>query len=126
MAEAGAGNDFPYSPGHATYINRAIRNASSGATGASLTGHRLANYQLKVGDLIGYWRGAKKITFDNALSVGWYESHTDIIVEINGGVAYSVGGNVMHSVTRREVNINDAGNLVDKRENWFVAIEQNI
>lgn len=126
MAEAGAGNRFPYSPGHATYINAAIKNAKSGAANASLIGHRPGDYTLKVGDLIGYWRGPKKITFDNALSVGWYQSHTDIVVEIKNGVAYSIGGNVMHSVTRREVRINDQGKLVDKRENWFVVVEQKI
>lgn len=124
MHEAGAAGDFPYNPGHAVYINKAIRNSSAGT--GKIFGRRLNNYRLKPGDLIGYWRGGQRITFDNAVSVGWYQSHTDILVEVGNGVAWSIGGNVGHSVTRREVRLNAAGNLVDRRENWFVAIENNI
>lgn len=124
MHEAGAGNDFPYNPGHAAYINRAIRNAGSGS--GKIIGHRLADYALKPGDLIGYWRGEQRITFDNAVRIGWYQSHTDIVVEVGDGVAWSIGGNVDHSVTRREVRLNQAGNLVDRRANWFVVIENRL
>jgi hypothetical protein len=124
MKQAGAGNKFPYAPGHATYINAAIKNA--GSVGAPLVGHRLTDYAPKVGDLIGYWRGGNKITFDNARQVGWYESHTDIVVEVGNGVVYTIGGNVMHSVTRRASRLNANGLLIDKRENWFVVIENKI
>jgi hypothetical protein len=37
-----------------------------------------------------------------------------------------MGGNVMHSVTRREVKLNAKGELDDNRENWFVVIENNL
>lgn len=124
MREAGAGSGFPYSEGHATYINQAIRNAS--LADAPIIGHKLSSYAPKVGDLIGYWRGDKAITFDNARQVGWYPSHTDIVVAVANGVLFSIGGNVMHSVTKRASRINANGMLIDKRENWFVAIENNI
>ncbi len=124
MKEAGAGDLFPYSAGHYKWINRSIKAAAEG--GGPLVGHRLNAYTLKPGDLIGYWRGDKVITFDNARTIGWYESHTDIVVEVANGVAYTIGGNVMHSVTKRAVKLNSAGRLIDRRENWFVAIESNL
>jgi len=53
MREAGAGVRFPYSSGHATYINKAISNAAASKIGEPIFGHRLADYVPKVGDLIG-------------------------------------------------------------------------
>lgn len=122
MNESGAGTGFPYSAGHATYINAAIRQGQSGTAHAPLIAHAPKSYRLKPGDLIGYWRGEKRITIDNALSIGWYQSHTDIVVDVDGNKAYSIGGNVMHSVTKREVRLDAAGALSDKSQNWFVVI----
>lgn len=121
-----AGSKFPYSAGHAKYINHAINNTKNGATASPILGHPLQGYKLKVGDLIEYWRGDKKITFDNATQIGWYQSHTDIVAEIGNGVAYTIGGNVMHSVTKRAVKLGSNGELTDKRENWFLAIENKM
>ena len=126
MNQAGAGSRFPYSSGHARYINQAIKNARNGVGDAHIVGHPLKGYTLKAGDLIGYWRGDTRITFDNANRIGWYQSHTDIVVEIMQGVAYTIGGNVMHSVTKRAVKLGSNGDLIDKRENWFVAIENTM
>lgn len=124
MDQAGAGTKFPYSAGHAAYINHAIKHANT--PGAPLVGRRLSGYAPKVGDLIGYWRGARTINFDNARTIGWYESHTDIVVEVNDGHILCIGGNVLHSVTRRAVRTNAAGIVTDRKQNWFVAIENNI
>lgn len=124
MREAGAGAGFPYSAGHATYINAAIRDANKPT--ATLVGKQLNGYKLKLGDLIGYWRGEKQITFDTALKIGWYESHTEIIVEIAGNRAFSMGGNVNHSVTKRQVKLGTNGELKDTSENWFVVIQNNL
>ncbi len=122
--EAGAGDQFPYSAAHAKFINTAIRNASDPT--AALVGHKLKGYRLKPGDLIGYWRGDTKITFDNARGIGSYMSHTDIVVAVDKGVAHSIGGNVMHSVTRRAVRLGSEGDLTDRSQNWFVAIANNL
>lgn len=124
MNQAGAAKQFPYSAGHATYINAAIRNANKPA--APIVGKELKGYKLKVGDLVGYWRGETKITFANATTVGWYESHTDVVVDVANGVASVIGGNVMHSVTKKELKLGPAGDLTDKSENWFVAIQNNM
>ncbi len=124
MHEAGAGDRFPYSAGHSRYINAAIRDSADPQ--ATLFGQRLKAYRVKPGDLIGYWRGETRITFDNARSIGWYESHTDIVIEVGAGFAHAIGGNVMHSVTRRTVKLGTGGNLVDRSQNWFVVIQNNL
>ena len=124
--QAGAGNLFPYSAGHATYINQAIRNFDNTQLNAPIVGRKLKHYPLQPGDLIGYWRGDRKITVENARRIGWYQSHTDIVVEVGRNHAYVIGGNVMHSVTRRQVRLNNNGELTDRRKNWFVAIQNNI
>lgn len=124
--EAGAGTSFPSSASHSKYINQAIKNVTTGIANASLVAHPLKDYKVKIGDLIGYWRGNQKITVENATAIGWYQSHTDIVVEVGNGVAYTIGGNVMHSVTKRAVKLGSKGELTDKRENWFVVIENKM
>ena len=126
MSSAGAGKRFLYSASHAAYINQAIANAENGAFTSSTLGHPVTGYKLKAGDLIGHWRGDKKITFANAVRRGWYESHVDIVVEVHKGFALSIGGNVMHSVTKRAVKLGPNGELKDNRENWFVVIENKM
>ena len=124
--EAGAGEQFPYSPGHATYINAAIRNRKDAVIGAPLVAYQLKEYSLKPGDLIGYWRGEKAITFENASEFKWYQSHTDIVIHVTDKFAYTIGGNVQNSVTRRQVRLNSAGELIDTNKKWFVAISNNL
>ena len=126
MSDAGAGTKFPYSPGHATYINKAISNAKNGTANAAIVGHKPTGYTLKPGDLIGYWRGDVAVTYDKALQIGWYTSHTDVVVEVGNKWAKSIGGNVGHSVTKREVRLSAGGNLTDTSENWFVVIENKL
>jgi len=124
MHAAGAGASFPYSAGHSHYINAAIK--AKGDAEAALVAHEPAGYQVRVGDLIGYWRGEQRISVANARKIGWYESHTEIVVDVEGNTAYSIGGNVMHSVTRRQVRLNSKGELADRTQNWFVVIENEV
>lgn len=124
--EAGAKTRFPYAPAHATYINKSIRNHDEGELDAPIVAHRPGDYPLKPGDLIGYWRGSTKVGFDTARRIGEYASHTDIIVEVGKGFAYSIGGNVSQSVMRRQIRINADGHLTDRSQNWFVVIENRM
>ncbi|WP_374653058.1 DUF2272 domain-containing protein [Dongia sp.] len=133
MHEAGAGEMgphamFPYSPGHSVYINRAISNKAKGLMDAPIVGHKLGDYAPKVGDLIGYWRGDVAVTYDTARAIGWYPAHTDIVVAVDvpNRHAYSIGGNVGDSVTKREVALDADGLLIDTKQKWFVAIENNM
>ena len=75
MDQAGAGDDFAYSSAHSTYINAALRAARDGDKKALYRARPIKGYELKTGDMVAYWRGSKKITFDNALNIGWYQSH---------------------------------------------------
>ncbi|GMW00732.1 MAG: hypothetical protein AMXMBFR84_18690 [Candidatus Hydrogenedentota bacterium] len=126
MHEAGAGDRFPYSPSHNKYINKAIKNSDNNVQDAPFSGKRLPGYAFKPGDLIGYWRGDTEVTYDTARQIGWYESHTDVIVSVEPGVAYCIGGNVEHSVTRRAVQLGPNGDLTDTSKSWFVAIQNNM
>jgi len=38
----------------------------------------------------------------------------------------SIGGNVSDGVTRREVKLSADGKVIDKRQNWFVIIENKM
>lgn len=124
MHEAGAGAKFSYSAGHAVYINAAIANMQS--RGKPLVAHAVDDYALKPGDLVGYWRGSTPVSIETARQIGWYESHTDIVVEVEPGVARAIGGNVLHSVTKRELKLDADGKLIDQSSNWFVVIENRI
>lgn len=120
---AGAGDAFNYSAGHSTYINESIRAKANGKQDALFWGWGRSERPIAPGDLIGYWRGDKKITVDNAPTVGWYQSHTDIVVEVGKNYAFVIGGNVGHSVTRKQVRLNSDGVLTDSRYPWFVVME---
>lgn len=126
MREAGADDKFRYSASHATYINASILASRKEEDGAPFTAESPKAVSLKVGDLIGYWRGDQRITIENAISVGWYQSHTDIVVNVGKRSAHVVGGNVGHSVTRKEVRLNPEGKLIDTRYPWFVVIQNNL
>jgi hypothetical protein len=123
MNAAGAGGAFSYSAGHSTYINESIRAKNSSNQGALFWGWGKSERPVAPGDLIGYWRGDKKITVENAPTVGWYQSHTDIVVEVGPKYAFVIGGNVGHSVTRKQVRLSSDGFLTDSRYPWFVVME---
>jgi hypothetical protein len=126
MDKAGADNKFEYSAGHSRYINAAIRAANANNKNAAFRAHRKADHVLKPGDLVGYWRGSTPISIDNALSIGSYQSHTDVVVEVGNKFVYVIGGNVGHSVTRKQLRTNDSGHLVDTGYKWFVVMENQL
>lgn len=126
MRQAGAGSKFDYSAGHATYINAAIRAANAGNANAAFRAFKKSDHALQPGDLVGYWRGTTPISIDNALNIGWYQSHTDLVVEVGDKFVYVVGGNVGHSVTRKQLRTNASGNLVDTGYKWFVVMKNQL
>lgn len=81
---------------------------------------------MAVGDLIGWSRGKKKVTYDSAPEVGWFDSHSDIVVNIDkgSGRAYSIGGNVGQSVSKRELKVANNGKLAS--QGLLVHIRNNI
>lgn len=111
MKTAGADAGFPYSSGHATWIVGAIRNRAAGNAQAALVGYKPNETPVSVGDLVGWSRGKQKVTYAQAVAAGWFESHTDIVVEVDvaRGRAFSIGGNVGQSVARRELALDANG-----------------
>lgn len=126
MQMGGAGTAFPYAPGHATWIVKSIANKQNGRLNAALVGYKPGEIPLSVGDLIGKPR-VSGVTYGNAVSKGWFESHSDIVVEVNTAKrsAFVIGGNVGQSVSRVKVAITADGKLNDSA-GWIVHIQNNI
>lgn len=127
MQMSGAGSQFPYSAGHATWIVKAIKNKAAGRLNAPLVGYRTNETPLQPGDLIGAPRQSG-VTYNNAVSKGWFKSHTDIIVEVDHATktAYAIGGNVTQSVARTKLKILSDGTLNDTSRPWLVVIRNNV
>jgi len=115
MQTAGAGTEFPYSAGHATWIIKSIQNRRANRLSAPIVGYRPGEMVVALGDLVGSPRGAggAGVTYDNAPGKGWFESHTDIVVEVDtsGQKFFTIGGNVGQSVGRKEYRIDGEGRI---------------
>lgn len=121
---SGAGDKFPYSPGHATWIKSSIKNKLAKRLKASLVGYRISEEPVRVGDILAKARNGSGVTYDNVLSKDWFESHSDIVVEVKPGRAVIIGGNVGQSVSMRDVTLDNNGHVSDNR--WIVVIRNNI
>ena len=112
MKTAGAGADFPFSSGHATWIIKSIKNRKAGRLAAPLVGYKPGEMEVKLGDLVGNPRESG-VTYDNAVSKGWFLSHTDIVVHIDRAAkkVFTLGGNVGQSVGRKTFSLTDLGAL---------------
>ncbi len=131
MRIAGAGNAFPYSPDHATYINAAKRTAMGMDRGWLVTAERPASYAPVPGDLICHGRdSASGLRYDDLPAAGLFPAHCDIVVEAaNNGTISVVGGNVQDTVTMRHVPVTADGKLagpdgvvVDPRRPWIAVL----
>jgi hypothetical protein len=123
MRMAGAGDRFPYSPLHATYIN------------AAATGNPILQAQPpettapQQGDLICYGRqGGARLKFSDLPAPSFY-GHCDMVISADPGVLTVIGGNVAASVTMKHVPVTASGMLaepdgqpVDSRYPWFVVL----
>lgn len=128
MKTAGAGVAFPYSSGHATWIAASIKNQLAGRTDANLVGFRPGDKPVEVGDLIGYTRDERPVDFDNAATIGFFKSHSDIVVDVDRaqGRLHTIGGNVSQSVARKTLSIAADGTLTDVPDTCIVHIRNNI
>ncbi len=123
MRSAGAGDRFPYSPLHATYINAAA------AGNAILAAQPPETYAVQPGDLICYGRrGAQRLRFAD-LPASSFFGHCDIVVGAIPGQLTVVGGNVTAGVTMKHVQVTEQGMLassdgavLDARYPWFVVL----
>ncbi len=123
MRVAGAGDRFPYSALHATYINAAVQG------NPILQAQPPETYPPAQGDLICYGRrGAERLRLSDLPAPSFY-GHCDLVVEADPGQLTVIGGNVSAGVTMKHVPITVAGTLatpdgalVDRRYPWFVVL----
>ena len=123
MRSAGAGDRFPYSPLHATYINAAA------AGNAVLAAQPPEAYAPQLGDLICYGRrGAQGLRFTDLPTASFF-GHCDIVAGIIPEQLTVIGGNVSAGVTMKHVPVTSQGTLatpdgavVDTRYPWFVVL----
>jgi hypothetical protein len=128
MRTAGAGARFPYAPSHYVYINAAKQMKLGRTTGWVVVAERVDEYAPAVGDLICFWRGKRRITYER-LPVRRFPAHCDIVVQRDKQQLSVIGGNVDAAVTMKHVPVTtdgrlaeSANNVIDGRYPWFVVL----
>lgn len=120
MKDSGAGDKFAYSPSHSTYIVQSIKNRKENNNNP-FKGYKPDEVKVEVGDLVCYSRQSG-VTYD---TTGSYASHCDLVAEINGNTANSIGGNVSNSVSLTPVELDENGYL-KRKDKYFVVIKNNL
>ncbi|UUX48328.1 DUF2272 domain-containing protein [Nisaea acidiphila] len=123
MQRAGAGEAFPRTAGHATYIHKAVRAAKDGGA-APFIGHRPTDRAPAPGDILTYSRGDLPVDYD-ALP-DWFSSHGDIVTGVEDGAVTVIGGNVSDAVTRRKFRLDGDGIIADPRLHWITVIANGL
>ena len=67
--------------------------------------YKINEKKVELGDLVCYAR-QDGVTYD---TTGSYNSHCDLVVEIDGDNAYAIGGNVSNSVTKSTIPLTSDG-----------------
>lgn len=116
MRKAGAKDDFNYASSHSKYIVEAIKNRKENAQ-KNFRGYKLNEKKVEIGDLVCYGR-QDGITYN---TTGTYESHCDIVVNIDGDYAEGIGGNVSDSVSIKKIPL--ANGFVKEGGKRFVVIK---
>lgn len=126
MRAAGAGDRFPYSPNHATYINA----AASGETSA-LHAEAVTAYAPQLGDIICYGRGSgARVRFEMLPTSYGFPAHCAIVVARAANQISVIGGNVDDAVTLTHVPVaadgklaGADGSILDQRYPWLVVLQ---
>ncbi|HTR17624.1 MAG TPA: DUF2272 domain-containing protein [Acetobacteraceae bacterium] len=125
MRIAGAGDRFPYSANHSTYINAAAAGTSS------VLRAQPPQTAPDLGDLICTGRGnSHGLRFASLPTAYGFPSHCDIVVGKRPGMLTVIGGNVDDAVTVKHVPTTPDGALampdgtvVDTRYPWLVVLK---
>lgn len=121
MRIAGAGDRFPYSSNHATYVNAAAAGRSS-----ILRAHAPQTYAPKLGDLLCFGREwAAGLRFSDLPKNGFWPGHCAMVVGRQDNTLSVVGGNEEDAVTMNRVLIASDGTLlsVEHPTEWPIVIE---
>ncbi|HET7881059.1 MAG TPA: DUF2272 domain-containing protein [Acetobacteraceae bacterium] len=127
MRTAGAGARFPYAPSHYIYINIAKDMKLERTTGWAVVAESLDEYAPSPGDLICYWRGKRRVSYDK-LPVRRFPAHCDIVVQRDKTQLSVIGGNVDAAVTMKHIPVTadgrlaEGGQVLDDRYHWFVVL----
>ena len=109
MRQAGAGNNFKYSPLHSEYINEAKKNRTNNKK--TFVAYKPNEVAVSEGDLICYPR-QEGVTYDTN---GNYPSHCDLVTEIKDNKATGIGGNVSDSVTKSIYDLDNSNKVVNPK-----------
>ncbi len=126
MRVAGAGDRFPYSPNHSTYINAAAEGSASALRALSP-----AAYAPALGDLICAGRDSgRRVRFEDLPTSYGFPAHCAIVVARTPGQISVVGGNVDDAVTLTHVPVGSDGRLagpdgvvLDARYAWLAVLQ---
>jgi hypothetical protein len=123
MRMAGAGEDFPYAPDHAYYINYAARAAEGKLRDPLLIAEDPAKYAPRLGDLLCYGRGrGRDLDFADLPTDFSFPGHCSIVVGSGVDEVSVIGGNVKDAVEMTHVKTDDAGVVDDKNERWLAVL----
>jgi hypothetical protein len=123
MRIAGAGQNFPYSPDHAAYINYAARAAEGKVSAPLLIAEDPATYAPRLGDLLCFGRGrGRDLSFIDLPTDYSFPGHCSIIVAGGPDEISEIGGNVEDSVALTHVKTNQAGIVDDSSEHWLAVL----
>ena len=131
MRQAGLNSlQFPPADAHWAYIRHFVDH--NGQSGPAFTPHAINQYSPRPGDLICATRGTNSFIPVYQMDPGRVlDNHTrlhcDIVVERNGNLLASIGGNVRNSVSKTFVNLDQTGLLrPSERRPWFVVLENRL
>jgi hypothetical protein len=120
MRIAGAGDRFPYSANHATYVN-----AAASGTSPILRAHPPESYAPKLGDLLCFGReSAAGLRFSDLPTRYLWPGHCAMVVAQQPGALAVVGGNDDDAVTMDHVIVGADGSLQSVHgQPWPIVIE---
>ena len=128
VKRAGAkSSEFDFSPAHAVFVNKAIKNAIAGI--GVFHGRKITEHPPQIGDIIQNNRGGNTFDFDHARKRSDYASHSAIVVETGmdsgGGFALTIGGNEGDSIRQTVVRLDKDG-LIKQVGSRFICVIQTL
>lgn len=126
MRVSGAGDRFPYSPNHSTYINAAVAGETSG-----LHAFAVNAVAPQLGDLVCAGRASgARVRFEMLPTSYGFPAHCAIVVAVQPNQISVIGGNVDDAVTLTHVPVGADGRLaaadgtiIDQRYPWLVVLQ---
>lgn len=114
VRQASLAKSFKFSQRHTTYFSDSKKAFLNQDTSRAYWAVRLNDRVLEVGDLVGYYRtggdcGSTPHSYDDL--PGDFCSHSDVVVAIRDGIAFTIGGNVSQTVKVKEVPLTAGGKV---------------